>query len=119
MSNLARKQQTYVQPKPTTEIKIKPLHKRSQITLGEKLLAALLIAFVSFMAIKVISTQAAIYSLNKDIQKTESSIQQKIKVRDDLKMQVNKLSRYDRIRAIAKKKGLKLNDKNIKVVEGK
>ncbi|MEK5522548.1 cell division protein FtsL [Heyndrickxia sporothermodurans] len=119
MSNLARKQQQpYIQPKIHTEPKIQPIHRRSQITLGEKLLAALVIAFVCIMAIKVIATQAAIYKVNKEIHQMEASVQTKKKVNEDLKMQVSDLSKYERIREIAKKQGLKMNDKNIKVVEG-
>ncbi|QQZ08037.1 cell division protein FtsL [Heyndrickxia vini] len=119
MSNLARKQQQpYIQPKIHTEPQIQPIHKRSQITLGEKLIAIAVIAFICIMAIKVISTQATIYKVNKDIQLMEASVQKQKKVTEDLKMQVSDLSRYDRIREIAKKQGLKMNDKNIKVVEG-
>ncbi|MGE8204182.1 cell division protein FtsL [Heyndrickxia sp. NPDC080065] len=117
MSNLARKQQQpYIQPKTNIEKQARTVHKRSQITLGEKLLAGLAIAFVCFMAIKVISTQAAVYQVNKDIQKLESSIQDKKKVNADLEMQVSDLSRYDRIKKIAKELGLKMNDNNVKGV---
>lgn len=119
LSNLARKNQTYVQPKINNETQIKPVHKRSKITLGEKLLAALLVVFVCFMAIKVISTQASIYKVNNEIQQMETSVQKQKKVNEDLKMQVNDLSRYERIKGIAKKKGLKLNENNVKVVEDK
>lgn len=56
--------------------------------------------------------------MNKEIHQMEASVQTKKKVNEDLKMQVSDLSKYERIREIAKKQGLKMNDKNIKVVEG-
>lgn len=120
LSNLARKQQqTYVQPNPKTETQIKPVHKRRKITPGEKLIAGLFIAFVCFMSIKIISTQASIYFINKDIHGLETSIQTKKKVNDDLKMQVSDMSTYERIWKKAKELGLKLNENNVKVVEEK
>jgi cell division protein FtsL len=120
LSNLARKQQ-YVEPQIQfkSQPQPQPIHKRKPITLGEKMLAILLIAFVCFMAIKVISSQAAIYKVNKDIQDVQSTIQSQKKVNSDLEMQVSDLSQYDRIRQKAQKLGLKLNENNVKVVEGK
>jgi len=122
LSNLARKQQ-YLEPqrKPNTQTvpQTQPVHTRRSITLGEKMLGVLLIAFVAVMAIKVISTQAAIYKVNRSIQDVQSSIQNQKKVNNDLKTQVSDLSQYDRIKKKAEELGLKLNENNVKVVEGK
>lgn len=122
MSNLARKQQ-YLEPQrqQNTQTKQQPVsvHTRRSITLGEKVLGALLVAFIAIMAIKIISTQAAIYKVNRDIQNQQSSIQSQIKANNDLQTQVSDLSQYDRIKKKAEKLGLKLNENNVKVVEGK
>ncbi|PKR86961.1 cell division protein FtsL [Heyndrickxia camelliae] len=122
MSNLARKQQ-YLEPQRQQNTQTKqqpvPVHTRRSITLGEKVLGALLVAFIAIMAIKIISTQAAIYKVNRDIQNQQSSIQSQIKANNDLQTQVSDLSQYDRIKKKAEKLGLKLNENNVKVVEGK
>jgi len=122
LSNLARKQQ-YLEPQrqQNTQTKQQPVsvHTRRSITLGEKVLGALLVAFIAIMAIKIISTQAAIYKVNRDIQNQQSSIQSQIKANNDLQTQVSDLSQYDRIKKKAEKLGLKLNENNVKVVEGK
>ncbi|MBS4172419.1 cell division protein FtsL [Bacillus sp. FJAT-49736] len=122
MSNLARKQQ-YIEPQrqqtTQTNPQVQPIHTRKSITLGEKMLGILLVAFISVMAIKVISTQASIYKVNRDIQDLQSSVQSQKKINNDLKTQVSDLSRYDRIKKKAEKLGLKLNENNVKVVEGK
>lgn len=122
MSNLARKQ-PYLEPQrqQTTQTRPlpKPIHTRKSITLGEKMLGILLIAFVAIMAVKIISTQVAIYKVNRDIQDKQSSIESQIKVNNDLQTQVSDLSQYDRIKKKAEKLGLKLNENNVKVVEGK
>ncbi|MGV3464270.1 MAG: cell division protein FtsL [Heyndrickxia sp.] len=122
MSNLARKQQ-YLEPERQQNTQTKqhpvPVHTRRSITLGEKMLGVLFIAFVAIMAVKIISTQAAIYKVNKGIQDQQSSIQSQIKANNDLQTQVSDLSQYDRIKKKAEKLGLKLNENNVKVVEGK
>lgn len=122
MSNLARKQ-PYVEPQrqqnTQTRPQPQPIHTRKSITLGEKMLGILLIAFVAIMAVKIISTQAAIYKVNRDIQDKQSSIGSQIKANNDLQTQVSDLSQYDRIKKKAEKLGLKLNENNVKVVEGK
>jgi len=122
LSNLARKQQ-YLEPErqqnTQTQQQPSPIHTRRSVTLGEKMLGALFIAFVAIMAINIISTQAAIYKVNRDIQDQQSSIQSQLKANNDLQTQVSDLSQYDRIKKKAEKLGLKLNENNVKVVEGK
>jgi cell division protein FtsL len=121
MSNLARKQQLQhdIESQKQIEIQTTPLHKRARITLGEKLLAAFFVAFVCFMAVKIISAQAAIYQVNKNVQDAQATIQNQQKVNEGLQTQVSELSRYDRIAQKAKELGLKLNENNIKVVDKK
>ena len=120
MSNLARKhQQQFNEPIKQTEVQIKKVHRRTKITPGEKILAMLFIAIVAFMAIKIVSAQAAIYEVNKDIQDVQNTIQEQSKFNNDLELQVSDLSRYDRIREKAEEQGLYLNENNVKVVEKK
>jgi len=119
LSNLARQPKAYVEPQRKVEIEHQPIKRRSQITLGEKVIACVFVLFICFMAVRIISTEAAIYKVNRNIEDTKQTIQNKNKVIDDLKVQVSDLSRYDRIWKKAKELGLKLDENNVKVVENK
>ncbi|MEI5906073.1 cell division protein FtsL [Bacillus spongiae] len=119
MSNLAKnyQQQTVDRVEPAIQPQRKPRVEKRLFTLGEKLLFVGLIAFASFMAIKIIATQASIYEVNKDIQKLEQSIQTQQKQNNNLDVQISEQKTYDRILEKAKQAGLDLNEENIKVVE--
>jgi len=120
LSNLAYKhqQQHNNQPKQT-EVHVKKVRRRSSITPGEKILGMLFIAFIVIMAVQIVSAQAAIYGVNKDIQDVKTAIQEQNKLNGDLEMQISDLSQYDRIVSKAKEQGLNLNPNNVKVVEKK
>lgn len=121
MSNLARKLQQekqYEQQKSGQALKtIK--EKRFWLTPGEKGLGLLFGAMVCFGAVQIISAQASIYNVNKNIQTMELTIEEQQKVNNDLKMQVSELSTYERIWEKARELGLKLNENNVKVVQDK
>ena len=123
MGNLARDYQQHQQQQTTqqkqAQTTVRTVGKFSKVTLGEKLLGAVLIAFVCFIAVKIISAQAAIYEVNKDIQDVQKTVQEQKKINDDLDVQVKELSRHDRIWNKAKSLGLNLNENNVKVVEKK
>ena len=73
--------------------------------------------FIAFFAVKIISTQADIYTINREIVSVESKIEDQTKANKDLTDQVSELSTYDRIWEKAKELGLTLKDQNVKVVE--
>ncbi|CAM4042929.1 cell division protein FtsL [Lederbergia lenta] len=120
MSNLARKnsQQMY---ESTEHVKIqtKKVQRHAKITPGEKILAVFLVAMVAFMAVKIISAQASIYEVNKEIEDTKTAIHEQQKINSDLEDQISDLSKYDRVRKIAQEQGLDLKENNVKVVEKK
>lgn len=117
MGNFARKLQQEQQQKQVQAPKIVKKN-RLGFSPGEKILALIFCVALCFGAVKIISNQAAIYEINKDIQETSSIIQSQQKVNADLAMQVEELSTYERIWAKAKELGLKLNENNVKVVQG-
>ncbi|PLR97384.1 cell division protein FtsL [Bacillus sp. T33-2] len=117
MSNLARKLQQEQQHSPVQAPKKATVKRTSWLTPGEKLLALLFGLMVCFGGTYIIAKQAAIYEINKDIQLMESSIQEQEKVNKDLAMQVDELSAYERIEAIAKKLGFAFDGNNVKVVQ--
>ncbi|EWG11849.1 cell division protein FtsL [Cytobacillus firmus] len=120
MSNLARKiqedKQFDVQTQPVQAPK-KLKSKKSWLSPGEKILGLAFTGIVCFGAVQMVSNQAAIYEVNKEIQQTEEAIQTQNKVNTDLKMQVSELSTYERIKAKAEEMGLKFSGNNVKVVE--
>lgn len=118
LSNLARSYQTQpietsAQPKP------KRLRegRTSVITPGEKILLAAFAIMFCFFAVKIVSNEASIYQVNRELQVAEGVIDKQEKANTDLKIQVSELSAYDRILDKAKELGLNLKDKNVKVVE--
>ena len=116
MANIARQlrqeqqEQTIVAPK-------KRIKRKGRISPGEKILGITFGALVCFGSVHIISNQASIYQVNKEIQDTKVTVQEQEKSNSDLTIQVNELSQYERIRDKAQKLGLTLNDQNIKVVQ--
>jgi cell division protein FtsL len=120
MSNLARELEHQQKEQQMQDIqKQKRAVKKSWLTPGEKFLSLAFAGLVCLGAVQMISNQAKIYKVNEDIQKVQSSINDQQKVNSDLKVQVSKLSNYNRIADKAKKMGLELNENNVKVVQNK
>lgn len=116
MGNLARKLQQEQQNR-TSQAPKKAKVKKIRVSPGEILLGVVFTAAVCFGAVQIVSNQAAIYEINKDVQMAEKNIQEQKKVNSDLEMQVKELSTYDRILKKAKELGLQLNEDNVKVVQ--
>ncbi|MDQ0155913.1 cell division protein FtsL [Robertmurraya andreesenii] len=120
MGNLARKlqqEQQQVQQQKQKKAIEKAKKNRFSFSPGEKILGLIFSAALCFGAVQMISNQAAIYEINKDIQETSAKIQSQERVNADLSMQVEELSTYERIWAKAKELGLNLNENNVKVVQ--
>lgn len=120
MGNLAYKystQQKKQQQQTPMKSPKKVIKETRKITLGEKCLCGLFIAFILFAGVKMISNQVTIYKTNKEIQILEASIQTQQKINNDLHVEKENLSSYERILTKAKELGLKLNEKNVKVVQ--
>lgn len=116
MSNLARKQQIRHEEKTLSKSKKQQIKKRL-FTPGEKVLFLLFALMICFSGAKMVSTQAALYEVNKDIQDVEQQIKEQKKINHDLEAQVSEESTYERIWKRAKELGLNLSEQNIKVVQ--
>ncbi len=121
MSNLARNYEQQKGEKSYQSVQAKPQRlreeRRSVVTPGEKILVAIFAMIFCFLAVQIVSTQAAIYDVNKEVQHVETTIDKQQKANNDLKLQVSELSTYERILEKAKELGLNLKEKNVKVVE--
>ncbi|WP_409292115.1 cell division protein FtsL [Peribacillus sp. SCS-37] len=93
------------------------IRHKTGITFGEKILLVVFALLVAGAGIKIIANQSAVYSVNKEIQQVEGSIDNQKKVNGDLKVQVSELSTYERVKKKAAELGLKLNQNNVKVVQ--
>lgn len=115
MSNLAHRLEK--QQQQSVRVKTKTVIKKRRIAFGEKILAILFCAVVFILGTKIVSYQASIYEVNKEIQQLEAAIQEKQKENGDLLIQVSELSTYERIWEKAVQLGLMLNENNVKVVQ--
>ncbi|MGM9966703.1 MULTISPECIES: cell division protein FtsL [unclassified Rummeliibacillus] len=91
---------------------------KSRVTKIEKLLMIGMVAVITVIAVMNLNVQSSINSTTVEIQKTENNIDDIKKQNSELSMEVSELSTYDRIWKKAKAMGLKLNEKNVKVVSG-
>jgi cell division protein FtsL len=116
LSNLARKflEQQKTEQKVQKAIPVKI--KKSWLTPGEKIIGLVFAGFVCFGSVHIITNQAKIYEVNKEIQMMESKVAEQQKLNSDLQVQVSELSAYDRIYKKAKELGLIKNENNVKVV---
>lgn len=116
MSNLAKTQPLMPEAERLSPPKKQKLKKR-WFTPGEKVLFLVFSLMICFMGAKIISTEAAIYETNKQIQDVEAQIKDQEKVNHDLKVQVSEESTYEKIWKRAKELGLNLSEQNVKVVQ--
>jgi cell division protein FtsL len=119
MSSLARKFQQQQQVERTVQEHSIVKTKKHWLTPGEKIIGVVFTGLVCFGAVHLISNQAEIYQVNKEIQEVQTSISETEKVNNDLQVQVSELSTYERIWEKAKDMGLVLNENNVKVVHEK
>ncbi|MFD3448038.1 cell division protein FtsL [Microbacteriaceae bacterium 4G12] len=117
MSNLAvkyKKQQSQAQvPNQQPKQELQPL-KKSKITVLEKTVYIAFIGFLLYAAVTFISNKVSLYEVNTQASKLHNTIEEQKKVNNDLKAQVDALSRYERIAEKAKAMGLQLNENNVK-----
>jgi cell division protein FtsL len=116
MSSLARKFQQQQQEERTVQEHSIVKTKKHWLTPGEKIIGVVFTGLICFGAVHLISNQAEIYQVNKEIQEVQTSINEMEKVNNDLEVQVSELSSYDRIYKKATQMGLVKNENNVKVV---
>ncbi|WP_075617469.1 cell division protein FtsL [Paenisporosarcina indica] len=121
MAMHARTQTTYIKqpvvnPQPAVQPAIRP--NRKIFTKGEKVLLVLFVSVFTLFSVIILQTQSSIHASTQDIQAIENKIEETKKQNTDLSIQVSELSEYERVWEKAKSLGLKLNEKNVKVVPG-
>jgi cell division protein FtsL len=119
MSSLARKFQQQQQVERTVQEHSIVKTKKHWLTPGEKIIGVVFTGLVCFGAVHLISNQAEIYQVNKEIQEVQTSVNELEKINSDLQVQVSELSTYERILEKATQMGLVKNENNVKVVQEK
>lgn len=103
--------------KPAIE-KQRTIKKRKLITKQEKAIYLGFIIAVALMAVVILHKQGEIQTATLEIQNIETNINAISSKNVDYKVQISEKSTFERIMAIAKERGLALNEKNVKVVPG-
>ena len=76
------------------------------------------IAFTALvLAVSIIFMQTRLLQVQNDLTKINAQIEEKKTELDDAKQEVNELIRSERLKEIADKKDLKLNNENIRTAE--
>ena len=103
--------------KPTKE-KQRSISVRKLFTKQEKVAFLGFIIAVVLMAVVILHKQGEIQTATLDIQEIETNINNISSKNVDYKNQISEKSTFERIMAIAKERGLALNEKSVKVVPG-
>ena len=92
-------------------------NKLVRISLVEKMIAVSILLFVVFVALVMIYVRTSINQMEHDISIVENEITVNEKEITRLQQEKNELSKADRIKQIAEKLGLSINDDNLRKVK--
>lgn len=104
-------------PKQEKQVVVK-VRKQSWITKGEKVLYSIVGIGLIIACAFIVSYSSSTYTLNKDVQTLENTVQTQQESNKLLMYEVEKLSLPERITKIAKENGLKIQDAEVKHAQG-
>ncbi|MFD1849150.1 cell division protein FtsL [Oceanobacillus bengalensis] len=114
----ARSWQQLPKQSPKTDQKQHAKVKRKGwITRGEKLVYTIFIAVFIIAGIFLVSYSSTTDTLNRDLQVLEQHVKTQTVINEELVFEQKELSRPERILAVAKEKGLKIQDTEVKQAE--
>lgn len=105
-----------IQPQQPQQPKSAPNHKKQGITKGEKILIAAATLIIFALGVACVSLEIMVANTNREVQDTNRSVEEITVVNNNLSQEVQELSRYDRVYAIAKANGLEMNESNVRNV---
>lgn len=105
-----------IQPQQPQQPNQSPSPKRQGITKGEKILIAAATLIIFTLGVACVSLEIMVANANREVQDTNRSVEEITVVNDNLSQEVQELSRYDRVYAIAKANGLEMNESNVRNV---
>jgi len=104
-------------PEQNKQVVVK-VRKQSWITKGEKVLYSIVGIGLIIACAFIVSYSSSTYTLNKDVQTLENTVQTQQEANKILMYEVEKLSLPERITTIAKENGLKIQDAEVKHAQG-
>lgn len=93
-----------------------PAPKKQGITKGERILIAASTFIIFALSVACVYLEIMVADANREMQDTDRSVEEIVVVNNNLSQEVQELSRYDRVYAIAKANGLEMNEKNVRNV---
>ena len=90
------------------------VHKKSWLTKGEKIIYALFGVVLIAACIYIVSFSSTTDSLNRELQTLEANVEQQRIENETLMFEKDELSKPERITAIAKENGLKIQATKVK-----
>lgn len=105
-----------IQPHQPQQPKNAPSPKKQGITKGEKILIAAATLIIFALGVACVSLEIMVANANREVQDTNRSVEEITVVNNNLSQEVQELSRYDRVYAIAKANGLEMNESNVRNV---
>lgn len=90
------------------------VRKHGWVTKGEKILYSIVAVGLLLMSYYFVTYSSSTDSLNREIQSLEQQIEQTQLVNESLSFEVKELSKPDRIKEIAEKYGLKIQNTKVK-----
>lgn len=103
-------------PRPNQEnnVKVKVHRKTGWITKGEKIIYSTVFLLLISFGILIVTYSSSTDSLNRDLQTLEQTVKAQQIKNEGLLFEKKELSRPERIISIAKEKGLKIQDAEVK-----
>lgn len=95
---------------------VAPAPKKKGITKCEKILIAAATLIIFALGVACVSLEIMVANANREVQDTNRSVEEMTVVNNNLSQEVQELSRYDRVYAIAKANGLEMNESNVRNV---
>ena len=96
---------------------MRKVKKRLKMSKFERLLYTFLIVVLLSTPFALVFSQATLYKINFEVEKTKKIITTQEKKNESLTMKVNELASLEKIQEVAKEQGLSYNNNNIRTIE--
>ncbi|MGM0215571.1 cell division protein FtsL [Enterococcus sp. AZ109] len=106
-----------IQTPDSFEVFVSPADRLKKISRIEKIVAGGLLVMLIGMAIIMVNTRNEISKTQNEVTNIQTEINQKERTATQLQQEKNELSRSDRLKEIAEKDGLSINDENLRKVK--
>lgn len=110
----ARNWQTNPSPNPSPKKVSVKVKKQGWVTKGEKVIYAFIAVLFIVTSVFMVSLSSSTDTINRELQKLETTVQEQRITNEGLAFEVKELSRPERIISIAENHGLKIQNAEVK-----